>query len=303
MKMQPLDGKAINYSFIFWSLYYWVQERKQTKKNLMRRNFQRHRADAAFRSFLQPDRTLRVFRTATGPWISTSSNVFRSDVWPVWYKVSHDDTIKSTLLSTDYLTVIFIMKSTSQEDYDQQINMFPTSSNIIACQAIIVLFWTKMPPTHTLLVRNGCKIVLFYPDRWNLWPTLDQGSRDGDGRPGTEADAGRWRTRDGSFSSDTSASRTEADQGPIKYRPKRTEADEGRTLSVRLKDGGPVKISKKRTEADEGRIVFVRLKDGFGRKTVKTSKNRTQMTTQVTLNFETGWFLTAVKFDQAVKYT
>ena len=41
---------------------------------------------------------------------------------------------------------------------------------------------------------------------------------------GTEADAGWWRTWDGSFSSDTSASRTEADQGPIKYRPKRTEA-------------------------------------------------------------------------------
>ena len=145
-------------------------------------------------------------------------------------------------------------------------------------------------------------IVRIIITQWILF-YMYQGSRDGDDRPGTEADAGRWRTRDGSFSSDPSASRTEADQGPIKYRPKRTEADEGRTLSVRLKDGGPVKISKKRTEADEGRIVFVRLEDGFGRKTVKTSKNRTQMTTQVTLNFETGWFLTAVKFDQAVKYT
>ena len=79
-----------------------------------------------------------------------------------------------------------------------------------------------------------------------------QGSRDGDGRLGTEANAGRWRTRDGSFSSDTSASRTEADQGPIKYRPKRTEADEGRTFSVRLKDGGGPRTDKISSKEDGG---------------------------------------------------
>ena len=64
----------------------------------------------------------------------------------------------------------------------------------------------------------------------------------------------------------------EADQGPIKYRPKRTEADEGRTLSVRLTDGfghRTVKKFSKRTVTDGGQIPLVRLKDGFGRRTLK----------------------------------
>ena len=130
MKLQPLDGKAINYSFIFWSLYYWVQERKHTRKNFVMRICKRHRYGDAFRSL--------TGQLSLDSW---TSDVFRPDAWPVWYKFSHDETIKSTLLSTDYLTVIFIIKSTSQEDYDQRINLFPTSFNIIACQTSIVSFW------------------------------------------------------------------------------------------------------------------------------------------------------------------
>ena len=35
---------------------------------------------------------------------------------------------------------------------------------------LIQIWWFEK---YTWLVRNGCKIVLFYPDRWNLWPILD----------------------------------------------------------------------------------------------------------------------------------
>ena len=74
----------------------------------------------------------------------------------------------------------------------------------------------------------------------------EQGSRDG--RSGTDADAEQRTTWDAGFSLDTSASRTKADEGPIKFRPKRTEADEGRTLHVCLQDAfgrRTVKIFKK----------------------------------------------------------
>ena len=66
------------------------------------------------------------------------------------------------MLNQNYLTVIFIMKSSSQEDYDQRINLFLTSFNIIACQTNIVSFWWFYKDTW--LERNGYKIVLFHPN-------------------------------------------------------------------------------------------------------------------------------------------
>ena len=67
------------------------------------------------------------------------------------------------MLNQNYLTVIFIMKSSSQEDYDQRINLFLTFFNIIACQTNIVSFWWFYKDTW--LERNGYKIVLFCPSR------------------------------------------------------------------------------------------------------------------------------------------
>ena len=67
---------------------------------------------------------------------------------------------------------------------------------------------------------------------------------------GTEADAGRWRTADGRFSSTPSVSKTVADGVPINFRPKRMEADAGQGSSSASRtdsDGGPINFCSKRT--------------------------------------------------------
>ena len=66
--------------------------------------------------------------------------------------------------------------------------------------------------------------------------TLNQGSQDGDGRPGSEAGAWKRRTWDGGF----------------------------------------LDMSVSRTGVDEERTLYVRLKDGFGRRTGNISENRTE---------------------------